>query len=110
MLRRRARLDIMGIESAPITMRPREISAELGKRKIIHDKTSIAKMVEALEVAFEKETEARVYGDGYEFGRRTVSASNIIDSNEMSDAEVRKELKKRGKCQIMYYCTVLWTW
>ena len=99
-LRRRAQLRLSGVSPVPIKMTWKQLSNELKLRKINVNEESVKEMVEALEAALEKESESRVYGAGYEFGRRHLSALNMIDAEEMTSAQLRAAIKARGTVRL----------
>jgi len=96
-IRRRADLRIARGDDLrmPTEMSRKELKEELRKRKIeVKDGTWLSK-VTALEEALLKEWDG-VVGDGYDFGKRFVKVEDIVRGDEFSDAELRKEIKKRG--------------
>lgn len=109
-LRRRAQLRVSGICPVPIKMTWRQLTNELKARKINVNEESVKEMVEALESALEKESEDRVYGAGYEFGRRHLSALNMIDAEEMNSTQLRAAIKARGEQRISSVDVVYLNW
>jgi len=102
-LRRRAHLRLSGtllklgeatfVRPADLTIK--ELTVELEKRKIVTKiPNKLAKIV-AIEEALLKESEGLI-GDGYDFGRRFVSAEDVFQVEEFTDSELRSEIKARG--------------
>ena len=82
--------------TAPCEMTTSELSNLLFERKIrVEDNATRSDLVEALEVAMLKEATGLI-GDGYEFGRRFVTAEDLLAVEDMNDRQLRVELSSRG--------------
>jgi len=97
LLRRRAQIQMAYGEDIvlPIHMCDKKLNHEVEKRKIVVDNSSRKAKVEALETALVKENEPLI-GDGYEFGRRLVTAADLVEAQDMDNNELRAALKLRG--------------
>uniref|UniRef100_A0A7S3LL21 Uncharacterized protein n=1 Tax=Aplanochytrium stocchinoi TaxID=215587 RepID=A0A7S3LL21_9STRA len=99
LLRRRAQIRIAYSNcteiTLPIDMSNKELVAEVNQRKIVVNQKSRKKMVEALELALVKENQPLI-GDGYDFGRRLLSAADLIEAQDLNNNELKAALKIRG--------------
>jgi len=97
MLRRRAEIRrTLKSGKLPCEMSMKELQSELHKRRIAFHNLSHYQASEALERALLKEDAEGLVGDGYQFGRRLVSAADVISFYQPSDKEMREMLESRS--------------
>jgi hypothetical protein len=80
----------------PHEMNLAEIQRELHKRRIAFDNLNHFQASQALERALLKEDAEGLVGEGYQFGRRFVSAADVISFYQPSDKEMRDMLQSRS--------------
>jgi hypothetical protein len=96
-LRRRSELRrVPQLSVLPNKMSLRDIQKELSKRRISFLNLTHYQACEALERALLKEDTEGLVGEGYQFGRRLVSAADIISFYQPSDKEMRDMLQSRS--------------
>ena len=97
MLRRRAEVRrAPQFTFMPHEMNLKDIQRELHSRRISFSNLTHYQATEALERALLKEDSEGLIGEGYQFGRRLVSASDVISFYQPSDKEMRDMLQSRA--------------
>jgi len=84
------------LKIVPNEMSLKDIQRELLKRRIAFTNLTHFQASEALERALLKEDAEGLVGEGYQFGRRLVSAADIISFYQPSDKEMRDMLQSRA--------------
>jgi hypothetical protein len=96
-LRRRAEIRrTLSSGPYPSEMNLKDLQSELHKRRIAFPNLTHYQASEALERALLKEDAQGLIGDGYQFGRRLVSAADVISFYQPTDKEMRVMLESRA--------------